>query len=66
MKGLTTVFDHKKWMFAYIVLALMTYLLVHDHLDGAQYMMGLLALIPVTIGASSFDKSVWRKDNAEA
>ena len=57
LKGLTTVFDHKKWVFAYFVTALS-----FMHLEGPEIMAIMLALIPVTIGASSFDKSQWRKE----
>ena len=59
--GISTVFGHKKWMFCYIVFFTITWLLTKDLIDSSQYMACLLALIPLTLGASSFDKSVWRK-----
>jgi len=64
VKGITSIFQHKKWVFAYVTLIILYDLLVNNHIDGAQFMMGLIALIPVTIGASSFDKSKWR-DNEQ-
>lgn len=60
MKGITTVLDHKKWVFCYIVLAILVWLVNIKSIDGAEFMMGVLALITATVGANSFDKSVWR------
>lgn len=60
MKGITTIKDHKKWVFTYIVLAVLIWLVKTSVIDGSQFMMGMLALIPMVIGANSFDKSVWR------
>jgi hypothetical protein len=57
MNGLRTVLDHKKWTFAYFVTGLSFW-----RLDGPEIMAIMIALIPVTLGASSFDKSVWRKN----
>lgn len=60
MKGITTVLDHKKWVFCYVILAILVWLVRITAITGGEFMMGLLALIPVTVGASSFEKSVWR------
>ena len=57
LRGITSVLEHKKWVFAYVVLFLLVYLLKSNSIDGAQFLMGLLALVPSVIGASSFDKS---------
>ena len=57
MKGLSTILEHKKWVFAYLITGL-----VFWQLDQAGIVQILSILIPVTIGASSFDKSGWRKD----
>lgn len=57
MNGIFTILDHKKWVFAYFISGMSFW-----RLDGSEIMAVLIALIPVTLGASSFDKSVWRKD----
>ena len=59
MKGITSIFDHKKWVFAYVVLGLGFW-----QLEGAQLAALLGILIPCVIGASSFDKSPYNaQDN---
>ncbi len=60
MNGITTILDHKKWVFAYIVLGLSFW-----KLEGAQLAALLGILLPCVIGASSFDKSKWKKDGSE-
>lgn len=56
MKGIFSVFDHKKWVFSYVVMGLSFW-----HLDSADTVSVLIILIPLVIGASSFEKSQWRK-----
>lgn len=58
MKGITTVLHHKKWVFAYVVTGL-----VFWRLSGSDVVAVMAVLIPLVLGASSFDKSVWRKDD---
>jgi len=55
MKGLSSIFQHKKWCFAYMVTGLSFW-----QLDSSDISMVLAVLIPVTLGASSFDKSTFR------
>lgn len=56
MKGLSTILHHKKWCFAYLVTGLSFWRL--ESTDIAQIMV---FLIPFVLGASSFDKSTWKK-----
>ena len=58
MNGILTILDHKKWVFAYAVTGL-TFL----RLEGSEIVAVMAVLIPLVLGASSFDKSVWRKDD---
>jgi len=58
MKGIFTIFQHKKWVFAYVVTGLTFF-----KLDGSEVVAIMAVLIPLVLGASSFDKSVWRKDD---
>lgn len=58
--GIRTVFDHKKWVFCYVIVALSFW-----QLDSSDIMAILIVLIPLVVGASSFDKSKWNKKNVE-
>lgn len=58
LKGLSTIFHHKKWVFAYVIAGLSFW-----QFDQAGAVQIISILIPVTIGASSFDKSEWRKSD---
>jgi len=54
-KGVYSVFANKKWVFAYIIT-----FLAFKFLESSDIMAVLAVLIPVTLGASSFDKSKFR------
>ncbi len=58
MNGITTILDHKKWVFAYIVLGLSFW-----RLDSGDVMAVIILIIPAVLSASSFDKSKWKKDD---
>ena len=60
MRGITTIFSQKKWVFAYACAAVLIILLKQGDLTGAEFMLGFMALVPVTLGVNSFDKSQWR------
>ena len=63
--GITTVFAHKKWVFAYVVLLVVRDLALAEAIGGSDVALILGSLLTFTLGASSFDKSVWRKDDKE-
>lgn len=58
--GLTTVFAHKKWVFAYVVLFVTYELAMAKVIGGSDVALIIGGLVTVTLGASSFDKSKWR------
>lgn len=57
--GIKTVFDHKKWVFTYICLAVCAYKLNSD-----QFLNFIMIAFPAVLSANAFDKSSWRKENA--
>lgn len=59
MNGIITVFDHKKWVFSYVLLAISVW-----KLDPADLLTVLVTIGPSVLAANWLDKSVWRKDHA--
>lgn len=57
------MFNNKKWVFAYFIVILITWLLKTGSISGGDFALILVPLIPMVIGANSFDKSQWRKDD---
>lgn len=60
LRGLTTVLQHKKWVFAYVVLFAIYKMAMAKVVGGSDIALMVGGLVTVTLGASSFDKSVWR------
>jgi len=60
LAGVSTVFQHKKWIFGYVVIGLSHYALMCDKLDGATFGLIIATLAPSLMAASSFDKSKYR------
>jgi len=60
-RGIWSIVDEKKWVFAYAVLALLWRLAEQKLIAGSDVALILSTLIGLTLGANSFDKSVWRK-----
>jgi len=63
MKGISTILDNKKWVFAYVVFFAMCWLLKGKYIDSGDFVLVMVPFLPMVIGANSFDKSVWRKDD---
>lgn len=57
MKGILSIFDHKKWIFSYVIVGLSFW-----QLEPTGIVQIISILIPVTLGASSFEKSKMIKD----
>lgn len=57
LKGITTILNHKKWVFCYTVIGLSFW-----RLESAEIAQIMIFLIPFVLGANSFDKSKYRKD----
>ena len=64
LRGIFTVLDHKKWVFTYVITAALIWLSYESKIDSSTFQALMIVLIPSVIGASSFDKSQWRKHDS--
>ena len=63
MKGITTVFEHKKWCFLWAVLIMSFTAMMSGKLDGVYFAGIISSLGTIVVAMSAAEKSKWRKED---